>query len=518
MICHPTSHANNLLKRFTNRRTTADRGAALLAASPASTWRLAGGCCVAVLLSVTGCRGRAQEDFYRQSLQREVRQLEDQLYEADYENRVLIDELRSERVTSPASEEMGPSRSGRAADPSDFDPSYVPAESPDFGLDDALGSQRDSSGSEAKSNRPPSSSRETSGREDSRRETIPAGPKASDAKQSPKPVPDADRSDSEDDELPDIDSLIEPGQLVDPGDLVDPETLIDPGTLESPSPKANPSPKPNPSPKAEDEPAGKSGKDNEPSPDVQLLPPPGGPVPPGTPDLELEPIDPGIPMPPGSLDGQPDDDPSKIELPGVSMLGGLGPVAGSTPKIELQPVKIRIDAITSKVRMNADEKAKLRSSDGEQKDAEKAVVVVTKGVDLTIRADDQYGHPIAVLGRTHDPIDPLRSPDAAVPRPLPTNDARLTIIALDPTKAGEDAQLGRWDFDTEKLRQLETTSLANHASGYAITVPIRWRDRIPAGEAVVFFARFEAGKRDLRCESEIALNRQPSVAGWLPRR
>lgn len=457
---------------------------------------------MAVLLCMTGCRGRAQEDLYRQSLQREVRQLEDQLYEADYENRILIDELRRERVTNPAAAESGPSRSGRAADPSDFDPSYVPAESLKLELDDA------------------SESHGPSGREeplpDSQHETIPAGPTTSEAKQRPQAGPGngthRSRSEEYDIELPDMDSLIEPGELVDPGDLVDPGTLIEPGT------RLDAAPQPVPSPKPQGEPGEESPADDDSSPDVQLLPPPGGPVPPGAFDLEIEPIDPGMPLPPASLDGESDDDPSKIELPGVSMLGGLGAVAGATPTIELQPVKIRIDAATSKVRMSVEEEAKLRSSGGEEPVAEGAPVVVTEGVDLTVRADDQYGHPIAVLGRTHDPIDPLRSSDQALPRPLPQNDARLTIIALDPTKVGDDAQLGRWDFDSEKLRQLETSSLSNHASGYAITVPIRWGDRIPMGEAVVFFARFEAGKRDLRCESEILLKRQPAVAGWLPRR
>lgn len=40
-----------------------------------------------------GCRGRAKEDLYRQKLTSEIRVLEDQLYEADYENRILADKL-----------------------------------------------------------------------------------------------------------------------------------------------------------------------------------------------------------------------------------------------------------------------------------------------------------------------------------------------------------------------------------------------------------------------------------------
>lgn len=487
-------------------------GAAQLTAEAAPSG-IVGVLCVGMLIAAAGCRGRAQEDLYRQTLQREVRQLEDQLYEADYENRILIDKLRHERLPNAGDEDYGPSGSGQVIDPRDYDPSYVPADSSDFDRDGSTSPR-----SNSKSNKLPSSTQERAGSEKSRpssqRESIPAGPKSSDPKRPsiPAPKPTAKGVDSDLD-LPDMDSLVEPGELVDPSDLIDPGTLVDPGTLQRPIPI----PRDGSSTPGKGS-AGSSGKNNSSTPGFQLLPPPGGPFPPSTPDLEIEPIDPGIPMPPGSMDGQPDDEPGKIQLPGVSMLGGLGPVAGSTPKIELQPSKIRIDATTSKVRMTVEEEAKLRNAAPGEKLAEGTPVVVTEGVDLTIRADDQYGHPIAVLGRTHDPIDPLRSQETALPRPLPKNNARLTIIALDPTRQGDDAQLGRWNFDTEKLRQLETSSLSNQASGYAITVPIRWQERVPVGEAVVFFARFESDKRDLRCESEIGLKKQPSVAGWLPRR
>ncbi|MCA9138772.1 MAG: hypothetical protein KDB00_18500, partial [Planctomycetales bacterium] len=49
---------------------------------------LSGGICV-----VAGCRGRAHEDLYRAKMANEIRVLEDQLYDADYQNRVLRDEL-----------------------------------------------------------------------------------------------------------------------------------------------------------------------------------------------------------------------------------------------------------------------------------------------------------------------------------------------------------------------------------------------------------------------------------------
>ncbi|WP_372894863.1 hypothetical protein [Stieleria sp.] len=44
-----------------------------------------------------GCRGRAHEDLYRAKMANEIRVLEDQLYDADYQNRVLRDELERSR-------------------------------------------------------------------------------------------------------------------------------------------------------------------------------------------------------------------------------------------------------------------------------------------------------------------------------------------------------------------------------------------------------------------------------------
>jgi hypothetical protein len=48
-------------------------------------------CLLAVALA--GCQGRARNDLYQQRMASEIRVLEDQLYEADYQNRVLRDKL-----------------------------------------------------------------------------------------------------------------------------------------------------------------------------------------------------------------------------------------------------------------------------------------------------------------------------------------------------------------------------------------------------------------------------------------
>ncbi|MEL6105101.1 MAG: hypothetical protein AAFU85_03660 [Planctomycetota bacterium] len=59
---------------------------------------------LAVVPLLGGCRGAAQRDAYRAKMANEIRVLEDQLYDADYQNRVLRDELRRARENCAPSE------------------------------------------------------------------------------------------------------------------------------------------------------------------------------------------------------------------------------------------------------------------------------------------------------------------------------------------------------------------------------------------------------------------------------
>lgn len=51
------------------------------------------GWAAALLVILSGCRGAAYRDVYRQQMASEIRVLEDQLYDADYQNQVLREEL-----------------------------------------------------------------------------------------------------------------------------------------------------------------------------------------------------------------------------------------------------------------------------------------------------------------------------------------------------------------------------------------------------------------------------------------
>lgn len=466
-----------------------------------------------LLTWIGGCRSRGQEDLYRQTLQREVRVLEDQLYEADYENRVLIDKLRRERAHESGRDSgRRPSQRHAAQSPAgDSDAmESVPPTGTNLGLgqgfddapiDDAFRSRGDS-------NSPLNDPTPLT-------ESIPAGDASKDSQARQRNTPKKDsgsklpipkpRPDPNADDLLDIDALIDPGTLVEPGtriepaqssgpdEVVDPSDLVDPRSLMDPSQFQGIPESIAPGPRRMMIP--------------ELLPPPGGPTPPGTNDLQINPIEPGIPAPPNAPNGRPDGPPGKIDFPfSTTMLGGLGQVAGAAPKIELTPKKIRIDATLSQVRLSTND----AGSD--------SPVTASEGVDLVVRADDPYGHPIAILGRSHDPTAKLQSETAIKTRPLPKQATYLSVIALDPTKTGDESKLGRWDFNTSQLQELETLSRANQGNGFATTLPIRWKDRRPEGESVVFFARLRSQEIDIRCEAQVELTKAPSVAGWLPRR
>ena len=51
----------------------------------------------------TGCQSRAHRDIYHQRMANEIRVLEDQLYDADYQNRVLRDKIERDRARKPNS-------------------------------------------------------------------------------------------------------------------------------------------------------------------------------------------------------------------------------------------------------------------------------------------------------------------------------------------------------------------------------------------------------------------------------
>ncbi|WP_345328185.1 hypothetical protein [Novipirellula rosea] len=195
----------------------------------------------------SGCQNRAHTDLYQQRIANEVRILEDQLYEADYENRKLRDEL--ERAKGRVSTDAVAPRHSQHKSQSDYGP---PIPSPD-----------------PLSNGPLSNG----------------------------PIYGPNRSiDSFDMENDFGDSLIDPGQAV-PMDRLNNPFTDEPSGNDLPGSDV-------PGPAG----SKRSGnKRDQPlvDPAPRMLPPPiGVPEPPGKSDTEISPIEPGEILPPPSSNGK----------------------------------------------------------------------------------------------------------------------------------------------------------------------------------------------------------------------
>lgn len=436
-----------------------------------------------VLVVSLGCNGRGHRDVYQQKMAQEIRVLEDQLYEADYENRILMDKLHRaglDRKTQSSSKAL---RSGSAGGPSTPSPSRpldrtppVPVPGPLESFDMGHGFNDGPIGD------PPADDpfRSRTGEP----ESVPPGRPLRDPDASPSVRPDSSRLDDirngegvrGDNGLPDLGSMIDEGEPVRPGELI-----------------------PVPTP---DAPPGENRRPNSSNPFT--LPPPRTADPPGPSDMRIDPIEPGEILPPNSTNGSPDGPRGKIELPpGLGMLGGLGAVAGAGPQIVLATHQIEIDPTATQPRFVASED-------------DPTAGPMCDGIDVVIRGTDQYGNAIGLRSRTLDPIDKLATAQRPAMRPL-ADDARpprVSLVALDPERSGDEAKLGRWDFDATLLDKLQRQT----ADENIVRLPIRWQEKRPSGDRVIVFARFENDQRDLRCDAEIRLDAQPSVAGWLPRR
>ncbi|MEM6980380.1 MAG: hypothetical protein AAF539_12005 [Planctomycetota bacterium] len=440
-----------------------------------------------VLPATAGCRGRAQEDLYAQKLRQEVRVLEDQLYEADYENRVLIDKLRRakasqhkaadqssdvihERVHQASPLKSDESR-GDAHPSKPFDMGHdldsPPLTDPFRPRGSGTLTPPGNDSAEVPEMVPPGKPQQTSEASSENR-----GPEDDDDSVLPLPKRDS-RPNSDSFELPDIDSLIDEGQLVDPADI---------GTPSMPESSRAPGP--------------------------SLMPgPPQVPEPPGAGDQRLDPIEQGKPLPPNSINGRPDGPPGKIVMPpGLGMLGGLGAVAGSSPKVILKVARIDIEPHATQPRFGR----------REDDDPANANTLICEGIDVVIAGHDQYGQPIGFHPKAIDPASRLASQDLPQTRPIDQQDPieGISVVVLDPNRSGDDVRLGRWDFDADMLDQIQRRSPEPHR----LRLPIRWQEKQPLASEVVVFARYAAGERDLRCEAKVRLTAQPSVAGWLPRK
>ncbi len=331
----------------------------------------------------TGCRNRVQNDYYRQRMASEIRVLEDQLYDADYQNRVLHDkvtrlETQSQRVKTD----------------------------------------------------------------------IPSPRSAN---------PDGDRSpqSNQDDPLIDLQELDNLGEMEEMEEFAVP--LIDEGVPDEEMPPPNTH--------RESDPAARDGKRSGSggrSSGTELLPPPGGPEPPGKDDLKLPEIDQGELLPPASGNAPETHRAGRVMLP-ESLQAKTKPV----------PHNLQIHK---------------GLSGGHQFDGDNQV----GGMYLVINAIDRRGRPVD--------LDRFEV------------EAELTIVALDPTRKPSEARIGRWEFTAAEVKELirsEPTS--------GLHVALRWQEGEPNSDDVIVHVRLRAEEEEMRCEGRMKIGTSVATAKWSPR-
>ncbi|MEO1618293.1 MAG: hypothetical protein AAFV88_20750 [Planctomycetota bacterium] len=420
--------------------------------------------CALLICVLVGCRGRSYEDVYRQKLAGEIRVLEDQLYEADYQNRVLRDELNRLKE-SPSIE------SDRVIDEREL-PANPPYADPAIPME-----------------RPLIDSRQTSPLEDDEYDVLDLGDDMETPRELPRPPG----------EQPTTPSSDTPGET--------PEPLIDPAAPENTRPRntnepAAPSersdgglgmptevPAPTPDPTNSDGPGMglptlPIDESNQGGSPTELLPPPansGGAelIPPGESQLRDPQIVPGDPKPPAD---SPKGPPGRIQIPKGSRTLQFEPLEPENSALSRSASSTASEpAIPTRIVLN-------ESMSG----TEVSEAATTEGLNLVVTANDKTGQLI-----------PLENFDV---------DAELTIVVVDPADDSEDARVGRWDFTTEQVRQFVK---ATPVSG--LHIPIRWQDRQPSSDNVLVYIRLSAAEEEMRCEGRVMMKPQVAMSTWLPR-
>ncbi len=364
-----------------------------------------------------GCRSRAKQDLYVEKLTSELRLLEDQLYQADYENRILAEKLQrqnrqrgtaAKRPTAPSADIEAPIISPPAAAMPVPDPiphsSVAPRDEPLVDPDDVSSDTRDTG----------------------------AGP--------------------------DEDLDVDPDDLMDPDNLVDPGDLIDEGELTTP-PAEVPT-----DPFTDDDPPYRLPQD--------LPAPPGEPEPPGRRDLEIPPIDPGQILPPPANDAPVEDPPGRVPLPETLRELGHGKTDPNLP-----------DSLSLHSGFSGPQ-----HFGNEQKPADQ----IADGMMLVINVHDRRGRM-------------MKLSDMDI-------DATLSIVALDPSKPGDEARIARWDFTPD-----EVSTLVQDAPVSGLHVPVVWDTAVPESDEIIVHVRLQAGDDRMTCQGLVRMKSAVRTARWTPR-
>jgi hypothetical protein len=339
------------------------------------------------LSAALGCRSRAQQDLYQQKMIREVRILEDKLYEADYKNRALSEKLKRARIEASEVQihSAKPARHPRAQreESSQIEPTPDPNSNRNK-LDNSRNLPEDSDDEIGLSDLLPPTFDEgdpidPGAIETNQLRSNPEQPKNSD----PVPLTDPPAPASPDTlPVPAFPGLNPrtPGSPEDTPPASTPPTFTLPRNLDSPANKSD---------------SGASEKNLE-SP--ELKPAPSGPVPPGIEDTELPPVLPGETLPPQLAPGEENLPPGQIQLP------------DSVKSNQRVPDSLQIHPTLSGANRVGDQ-------------LQDILLVVNVVNDL---------------GKTIDLNDFLV-------------DGEMSVVVLDPQREPSVARLGRWNFDRKQV-------------------------------------------------------------------
>lgn len=365
------------------------------------------------LIALTGCRSQAYREVYQQRMQSEIRTLEDQLYEADYHNQVLIDELeraqrKIEYQASKRADSNGRAGRGGATDRSATGQSAGPS------VGDGTGDAAD-------------------GQPSVRQRRLPARPTHTDPFQDDQlPAPATDDNDS-----------------------------------------------------------------------TQMLEPPQIHLPPGPDDLSFQDVEYGPPVPPAGVDAIEELPPGQVILPVSLQRHVIVPLP--------QPVSIRIDAARSggwryddsltaraarpdSAAARPDSAAAANDNEAANESGEAEVGNDSgnvTGIQLTIEAIDEAG----------DPVD-LSEFEVV---------GQLSVVLLDPERAGSEARLGRWDFEPEQLQ-----TMVHRGSNRALHVYLPWQDQLPLGAEVIAHVKLTEGDAQMQAQATLK-TAATEIVGWNPR-
>ncbi|WP_146516868.1 recombinase family protein [Rubripirellula amarantea] len=408
----------------------------------------------ASLCAPIGCSNRAHSDLYQQRMASEIRVLEDQLYDADFQNRKLQDKLQryeqhAEATRIPTPSDVGlkprhqhPPTSNRLLDTKPLPiEAGVPVPVPDLHANEPLTDEPMGASSEPTLDHGFEDS-EPSGELDIPNFDMgePFDPNAGDN--------GAESNEGEDEDS--FETLPPPRRkpLIDP--TVDPtDSDFKDDAFTPPSTKlADPKPA---------VPSGQTPK-NEPFTPPPLQPAPGGPMPPGEKDLKVDPIIPGEVTPPPPS-GELEDPPGRILLPtGVTNPTGV-------------PDRLRIHPSLS-----------VGHRDGTMLD----------GATIVVAALDR-------LGRNVD----LSQFDI---------EANLSVVVLDPTRDSSEARLGRWDFTPQQV-----AAMIAEDSTVGLEIPLSWTGKLPQSDKIIVHVRLRSDQDEMRCDAKLDLRERTAAATWSPR-